>query len=173
MRPQRPFIMPFDTRLATRKPPLRLASMTSMKSSSLMRRTRPSLVMPALETRISTGPSFSSTSDTAASTDAESVTSACTTRRSSLSSACRTRCDGDLVAGCSEPLGDGVADPSVSAGDENAGAHHVTTTLPQAMPAPKPLMSTTAPGSSTPPRRRQPSPSGCWRRMYCRCVQAR
>ena len=52
--------------------------MTEVKSSSLIRRSRPSLVMPALETRISTGPNSASTALNAASTDSPEVTSHCT-----------------------------------------------------------------------------------------------
>ena len=38
------------------RPPVRLASITDVKSSSLIRSSRPSLVMPAFETSTSTGP---------------------------------------------------------------------------------------------------------------------
>ena len=52
--------------------------MTSVKSSSLIRITSMSRVMPALATITSIGPSFSSTSVNPASIDAASVTSAVT-----------------------------------------------------------------------------------------------
>ena len=49
--------------------------MTDVKSSSLMRSSRPSLVMPAFETSTSTGPYCSSTALNAASTWLADVTS--------------------------------------------------------------------------------------------------
>ena len=61
MRPQRARIILATARLATRKAPVRLASRTEVKSSSLMRSTSLSRVMPALDTSTSTGPSASST----------------------------------------------------------------------------------------------------------------
>ncbi len=67
--------MPLAARLATRKDPVRLVSMTFDQSSSLIRRSRVSWVTPALATSTSTGPWAASISANAASTDAGSVTS--------------------------------------------------------------------------------------------------
>ena len=78
MRPHRPFIIPLTARRDTRKAPVRLASTTSLKSSSDMRSTKPSWVIPALATSTSTGPNFSSMAEKAASTASESVTSQAT-----------------------------------------------------------------------------------------------
>jgi hypothetical protein len=58
--------MPLAARLATRNEPVRLVSMTEDHSSSLIRSTRVSLVIPALATSTSTGPCFSSISAKAA-----------------------------------------------------------------------------------------------------------
>ncbi|SII79807.1 Uncharacterised protein [Mycobacteroides abscessus subsp. abscessus] len=65
-------------RLTVRKAPARFVSRTASKSSSLIRMSRLSRVMPALATTTSTGPSFSSTSVKARSRDSASVTSAAT-----------------------------------------------------------------------------------------------
>ncbi len=62
---------------------MRLASITDVKSSSLMRRSSPSLVTPALDTSTSTGPYCSSTALNAASTDSPEVTSQATPNRPS------------------------------------------------------------------------------------------
>ncbi len=67
--------MPLAARLATRKEPVRFVSMTRDQSSSLIRSTRVSAVMPALATSTSTGPCAASISVNAASTDSGSVTS--------------------------------------------------------------------------------------------------
>ena len=86
IRPHRPRIMPLITRRAARNPPVRLVSTTAAKSSSDMRTASPSRVAPALATRISTGPSESSTWPTASSTESASVTSQRTARSPSASS---------------------------------------------------------------------------------------
>jgi hypothetical protein len=63
-------------RFTTRYDAVRLASTTEEKSSSDMRRSKPSRVMPAFDTRISTGPpKCSSTALNAASTSSFDVTS--------------------------------------------------------------------------------------------------
>jgi hypothetical protein len=62
---------------------VRLASTTEVKLASLIRRSRPSLVTPALETSTSTGPSSASTAAKAASTEAVEVTSHCTAKKPS------------------------------------------------------------------------------------------
>ena len=116
------------TRRATRKPPVRLALRTSLKSSSLMRSTRPSRVIPALLTRISTGPKDSSISVTAASTESLSVTSHFTTNRPSRSSPVPERgSDGDLISAGLKAFGGGEPDSSVASGNEDnpdSPAHH-------------------------------------------------
>ena len=81
MRPQRAFIIFGTTRLASRQVAVRLVATTASKSSSDMRTRRPSRVMPALATSTSTGPSWSSTWLTAASTWSGSVTSHFTVSR--------------------------------------------------------------------------------------------
>ena len=53
--------MPFVARCTTRKEPVRLVSTTEVKSSSDMRSSSWSWVMPALATSTSTGPCASST----------------------------------------------------------------------------------------------------------------
>ena len=75
IRPRRRRSMPLAARLASRKVPVRLVSMTDDQSSSLIRRSRVSLVMPALATSTSTGPWASSTCLNAASTASGSVMS--------------------------------------------------------------------------------------------------
>ena len=79
-RPHRARSMPFDARLTTRNAPPRFVATTLSKSSSVMRSSSVSFVMPAFATTISTGPSCASTSVNAASTAAASVTSARTVR---------------------------------------------------------------------------------------------
>ena len=76
MRPNFALIMPFEARLTTRNAPPRLVSTTVSKSSSDIRISSVSRVMPAFATTTSTGPSFSSTSANAASRASASVTSA-------------------------------------------------------------------------------------------------
>ncbi len=67
--------MPLAARRAQRKAPVRLVSTTSVKSSSLIRIKRVSLVMPALATTTSmVRPRICSASVKAASTLAESLT---------------------------------------------------------------------------------------------------
>ena len=56
IRPKRFLIMLRDARLATRKTPVRFASMTLVKFSSLIRMMSMSAVTPALATSTSTGP---------------------------------------------------------------------------------------------------------------------
>ena len=80
IRPRLRRIMPFVARCTTRKEPVRLVSTTEVKSSSDMRSSSWSWVMPALATSTSTGPWACSTSRKAASTEAASVTSARTAR---------------------------------------------------------------------------------------------
>src|SRR6476620_1879854 len=76
IRPRRSRIIPLLARRAQRKAAARLVSMTLSNSSSLMRMSSWSAVMPALATRTSTGPpSSSSALAKAASTEAVSVTS--------------------------------------------------------------------------------------------------
>ena len=72
--PRRARSITFDARLTTRKAPPRFVATTLSKSSSVMRSSSVSFVMPALATTISTGPSVASTWVNAASTDAASVT---------------------------------------------------------------------------------------------------
>ncbi len=62
IRPKRARIMARVARLATRNEPVRLVSITDDQSSSLIRISRVSRVMPALATSTSTGPSAASTS---------------------------------------------------------------------------------------------------------------
>src|SRR6476469_1142332 len=80
IRPRRRRSMPLAARLASRKVPVRLVSMTDDQSSSLIRSRRVSLVIPALATRTSTGPWASSTCLKAASTASGSVMSQRTSR---------------------------------------------------------------------------------------------
>src|SRR6476469_1711203 len=80
IRPRRRRSMPLAARLASRKVPVRLVSMTDDQSCSLIRSRRVSLVIPALATRTSTGPWASSTCAKAASTAAGSVMSQRTSR---------------------------------------------------------------------------------------------
>src|SRR6478672_10005132 len=75
IRPRRSRSMPFAARLARRKDPVRLVSITDDQSSSDIRRTSVSAVMPALATSTSTGPCAASISAKAASTAAGSVMS--------------------------------------------------------------------------------------------------
>src|SRR6187402_44712 len=56
MRPERALSMGWRTAWVSRNAPVRLVRSTSSKSASFMRRTSPSLVMPALLTRISSLP---------------------------------------------------------------------------------------------------------------------
>ena len=77
-RPNRARSIPFDARFTTRNAPPRLVATTESKSSSLIRISSVSFVMPAFATTTSTGPSSASTTRNAASSDAASVTSACT-----------------------------------------------------------------------------------------------
>ena len=76
IRPRRALIMLLIARLTVRKAPPRFVSTTAAKSSSLMRMSSVSRVMPAFATTVVTGPSCCSISATAASSDAPSFTSA-------------------------------------------------------------------------------------------------
>ena len=60
IRPRRSRSMPLAARLASRNEPVRLVSMTEDQSSSDIRSSSVSLVMPALATSTSTGPCASS-----------------------------------------------------------------------------------------------------------------
>ena len=80
MRPNLALSMPFDARFTTRKAPERFVSMTEVKSSSVIRMSKVSLVMPALATTTSTGPSSASIVLNAVSMEAASVTSARTVK---------------------------------------------------------------------------------------------
>ena len=119
-------------RLATRNEPVRLASMTSVKASSLMRSMRPSRVMPALATRTSTGPQALSMVAKAASTCSPSVTSHRTARKRSASApsgggggSAGAVGGGHLVPVGEEPAHAGGADAAVAPGDQHDG-HQVT-----------------------------------------------
>ena len=70
IRPRLSRSMPLDARFASRNEPVRLVSMTDDQSSSDIRSTRVSAVMPAFATRTSTGPCASSAAANAASTSA-------------------------------------------------------------------------------------------------------
>ena len=83
IRPRRSRSIPFEARLASRKEPVRLVSITDDQSSSDIRSSSVSWVMPALATSTSTGPCASSAALNAASTASGSVMSQ---RRSSAPS---------------------------------------------------------------------------------------
>ena len=68
------FIIGRDTARVKRKVPFRLTLRTASQSSSLMRMRRPSFVMPALLTMMSTLPKSAMTALTHASTSAETAT---------------------------------------------------------------------------------------------------
>jgi len=78
MRPHRARIIFGVARRMVWKAPVRLVCSTEPHASSLIRAIRPSAVMPALFTRISTDPNASSISPKARSTESVSETSACT-----------------------------------------------------------------------------------------------
>src|SRR5579871_4352133 len=78
IRPSRARTIPGTARLTTRNAPPRFVSTTDVKSSSVIRSTRLSLVIPALATTTDTFPSPSSTVRKAESTDAGDATSHCT-----------------------------------------------------------------------------------------------
>ena len=82
-RPNRCLIMDLVARFRTLKTPFKFVSMTCSKSSSLMRSSNVSFVIPALATSTSIGPRFLSTSSIAASKDSASRTSALTAREPS------------------------------------------------------------------------------------------
>ena len=76
IRPRRARSIPWVARLTTRKAAVRLASMTPVKSASLIRSRSMSLLTPAFETSTSTGPpKCSSIAAKALSTSADDVTS--------------------------------------------------------------------------------------------------
>src|SRR6266540_4763922 len=89
IRPLRSRSMPFAARLATRNDPVRLVSITLDQSSSVIRSSSVSRVMPALATSTSTGPCAASISANAASTCSGSVTSHLTPRNPSGASPLR------------------------------------------------------------------------------------
>ena len=122
MRPRRSRSIPLAARLATRKEPVRFVSMTVDQSSSLIRSSRVSWVIPALATSTSTGPCASSTCAKAASTDVGVGHVADDAERAFgwLTAAVGDR---DLVPRGDERLGDGAADAAVSSGDEYRSAH--------------------------------------------------
>jgi hypothetical protein len=80
IRPLRCRSIPFAARLATRYEPVRFVSMTASQSSSVIRSTSVSRVMPAFATSTSTGPCAASISAKAPSTCSASVTSHFTPR---------------------------------------------------------------------------------------------
>jgi hypothetical protein len=79
-RPQRARIIPRAARFSSRKLPVRFVSRTASQSSSPIRNSSVSEVMPALATSTSTGPCSRSASEKAESTCSESVTSHFTAR---------------------------------------------------------------------------------------------
>ena len=92
--------------------------MTDVKSSSLMRSSRPSLVMPALDTSTSTGPNCCLDCGERG-VDARRRRDVALTRRTGRRAAARVVGDGDLVAERGEALRAGQADASRAAGDED------------------------------------------------------
>ena len=78
IRPNRPRIIGRAARRATRKAPVRFVAITASQSSSDIRISNVSRVMPALAMTTSTLPRLASTWANAASTWAGSVTSHCT-----------------------------------------------------------------------------------------------
>ena len=114
--------------LVNRNVPLRLMSSTASQSASLMRMSRPSRVMPALLTRMSTLPAAARICSAAASTLAASATLAakaqalrpsawtfCTV--SAQNSSLQIHAD-DVRAGGGEFQGDGLADAAAGAGHD-------------------------------------------------------
>ena len=93
MRPRRAFIMPRSTALLVRKTPDRLVSRIACQSSSFIRISSWSRVMPALFTRMPIGPTLPATSSSTASTEAGSATSStrptppCAARRAPMAAA--------------------------------------------------------------------------------------
>src|SRR5664279_3604390 len=100
IRPQRLRSMPVAARLATRYEPVRLASSTRVKVSSLIRSSRLSSVIPAFDTSTSIGPWDFSTSVKAASMLAGPVG------------------DRHPVSGVGQRAGDGQPDPAIAAGHQ-------------------------------------------------------
>src|SRR3979411_1132537 len=80
MRPLRAFIMPRKTALDRRNTEARLVSRTASQSSSFMRNSKVSRVMPALLQRMPITPSFASMSSSAASIESGLTTSRTTPR---------------------------------------------------------------------------------------------
>ena len=83
IRPLRSRSIPLAARLATRNEPVRLVSMTESQSSSDIRSSSVSRVMPALATSTSTGPCSAWIVSNAASTCSASVMSHLTPRKPS------------------------------------------------------------------------------------------
>ena len=75
--PERAFIMTLAAARVIEKTPVRFVAMTASQSSSVMRTIRPSRVMPALLTRMSSAPYWATTLSTSAVHAAGSLTSAC------------------------------------------------------------------------------------------------
>ena len=93
-----------------------------MKSSSFMRISRPSRVIPALLTSTSTGPWCSSTSVNAA-VDGLGVGDVALHAEQPVGGAAAAVGHRDGVALLGERPGDGQADPAVPAGDQHRSAH--------------------------------------------------
>ena len=93
------------------------------KSSSVMRSSSVSRVMPALATRTSTGPWCSSTAANAASSDVRVGDVGLHARSTPAGGSPDAVGDGHVVAELHEGLGDLPADPSVAACDEHRSRH--------------------------------------------------
>ena len=117
-RPHRARSMPFEARLTTRNVPPRFVATTLSKSSSVMRSSSVSLVMPAFATTISTGPSCALDLGERG-IDGCGIRHVCAHGERALGSLAGARGDGDLVAVGDEALGDGAADAAVASGDED------------------------------------------------------
>ena len=122
IRPNRARTIGRAARRATRNAPVRLVAITASQSSSLIRITSLSRVMPALAMTTSTGPRAASTSANAASTWPGSVTSHSTpsTPFGHLAAAVGRR---HAVAGPVQAGGDPAADPLAAAGDQDHPGH--------------------------------------------------
>ena len=118
IRPRRSRSMPLAARLASRNEPVRLVSMTEDQSSSDIRSTRVSAVMPALATSTSTGPCAASISRERR-LDGRRVGDVAAHVEGALGRAAAARGHGDLVALGEERLGDRAADAAVAAGDQD------------------------------------------------------
>ena len=138
--------------------------MTRRQRSSAMRAKSPSSASPALLTRISTGPKASSTCPTAASTDAESVTSSCVATASppaasmaatvafapsaSLRQPTATRWP--CAASATDEAAPMPRDAPVTSATRLVMLPHRSSALAQDMPAPMPQASTVVPSSRRP-----------------------